>query len=209
MASSLRRRFAATATRAAVTAAIAATLSLSALAQQPTAAPATPGATTAPEAHHMREGHHMRQHGDATQRPTHAHGQRHEKRLENLKGKLQLTATQEPAWSQFTAAMLPGDRPARLDHKDMGALTTPERIDRMRALRAQHAAEADRRGEVTKAFYAVLTPAQQKTFDAQAHRGRGMKGSGQHGHYEGKGNHSGSHGMRASAVPAGSGETTQ
>ena len=70
--------------------------------------------------------------------------------------------------------------------QDMDKLTTPERIDRMRAMRAQHAAEADRRGEATKAFYATLTPEQQKTFDAQAHRGRpmgGMRGGeGRHGH---------------------------
>ena len=85
--------------------------------------------------------------------------------------------------------MQPGERPARLDRQDMDKLTTPERIDRMRALRAQHAAEADRRGEATKAFYAALTPEQQKTFDAQAHRGHrmgGMKG--------GEGRHHGGHG---------------
>lgn len=195
MASFLRRRFTATTASAAVTAAIVATLSLSALAQQPTAAPAVPGTTMAPE------GHPMRQHGDATQRPAYAHGQRHEKRLNNLKGKLQLTTTQEPAWSQFTAAMHPGDRPARLGRQDMAGLTTPERIDRMRALRAQHAAEADRRGEATKAFYAVLTPTQQKTFDAQTHTRRG-----QHGHGGGRGNHGASHGMH---TPGGSGQTTQ
>jgi len=112
-------------------------------------------------------------------------------RMAALKGQLKLTAAQEPAWTAFTAAMQPGERTARLDHKDMDKLTTPERIDRMRALRAQHAAEADRRGEATKTFYAALTPEQQKTFDAQAHRGHrmgGMKG-------EGEGRH-GHHGMR-------------
>lgn len=122
------------------------------------------------------------------------HRERHQahraQRLAGLKDQLKLTPAQEPAWTTFAAAMQPGERPARLDRKDMDQLTTPERIDRMRALRAQHAAEADRRGEATKAFYATLTPEQQKTFDTQARRHHGhpgmggpMKGDGaRHGH---------------------------
>ena len=166
MASPFQRRFAATALLAA--------LALPVSAQQP---PATPPAASAK----APEGRHERRHGD--------HAQRHAKHLAELKAQLKLTAAQEPAWTTFTTAMQPGERPARLDRQDMDKLTTPERIDRMRALRAQHAAEADRRGEATKAFYAALTPEQQKTFDAQAHRGHrmgGMKG--------GEGRHHGGHG---------------
>lgn len=113
-------------------------------------------------------------------------------RMAALKEQLKLTPAQEPAWATYTAALQPGERSARLDRQGMDKLTTPERIDRMRALRAQHAAEADRRGEATKAFYATLTPEQQKTFDAQArhgHRMGGMKGHGEgrhgHGHRQG------------------------
>jgi len=97
----------------------------------------------------------------------------------NMKEKLQLTAAQEPAWNTFISAMQPGERPARLgalDRDEMQKLTTPERIDRMHALRAQRNAEADRRGEATKTFYATLTPAQQKTFDAQTQRMHRMGG---------------------------------
>src|SRR3989338_4530968 len=77
---------------------------------------------------------------------------------------------------------------ASLDRQNMDKPTPPERIGRMRAMRAQHASEADRRGEATKAFYAALTPEQQKTFDAQAHHGHrmaGMRGDGEgrHGHH--------------------------
>ena len=130
---------------------------------------------------------HERHHGDRAEK----RAEHHAKRLAALKGQLKLTAAQEPAWTTFTAAMQPGERPARLDRQNMDKLTTPERIDRMRAMRAQHAAEADRRGEATKAFYAALTPEQQKTFDAQAHHGHrmggmaGMKGDGEgrHGHH--------------------------
>lgn len=86
-----------------------------------------------------------------------------------LKEQLRLTPTQEAAWTEFTAAMEPA-RHARLGWEGMEQLTTPERVDRMRALRLQHAAEADRRGEAVKAFYAQLNPEQQKTLDAH-HRG--------------------------------------
>lgn len=144
-------------------------------------APAPAAGATAPTEGRARAGH-----------PDHReHHQEHRaQRLAKLKDQLKLTPAQEPAWNTFAAAMQPGERPARLDRKDMDQLTTPERIDRMRALRAQHAAEADRRGEATKAFYATLTPEQQKTFDAQARRHHGhpgmggpMKGDGaRHGH---------------------------
>lgn len=89
-----------------------------------------------------------------------------------LKKKLQLTPAQEPAWTAFTASMQPpAGGPARMEeHRGLDKLTTPERIDRMKTLRAEHAAEADRRGEATKTFYAALTPAQQKVFDTETAR---------------------------------------
>lgn len=170
MASPFQRRFAATALFAA--------FALPVLAQQPPAAPPSASAK-APEGRHER---HQQHHADRAQR--------HAKHLANLKAELKLTAAQEPAWTTFTTALQPGERPARLDRQGMDQLTTPERIDRMRALRAQHAAEADRRGEATKAFYAALTPEQQKTFDAKAHRGHRMGGmKGGEGRHRGHGDH--------------------
>ncbi|MBH2042622.1 MAG: Spy/CpxP family protein refolding chaperone [Comamonadaceae bacterium] len=115
-------------------------------------------------------------------------------RANAFKAQLKLTPEQEPAWTAFMAAMQPAERHARLgplDRKEMEKLTTPERIDRMRALRAQHAAEADRRGEAAKTFYATLTPEQQKTFDAHAQRMHGMHDMGGMG---GMGGHRGHHG---------------
>ncbi|MDD2610040.1 MAG: Spy/CpxP family protein refolding chaperone [Giesbergeria sp.] len=82
-----------------------------------------------------------------------------------LKEQLQLSPTQATAWTEFMAAMEP-TRHARLGWEGMEQLSTPERVDRMRALRIQHMADADRRGDAVKAFYAQLNPAQQKTFDA-------------------------------------------
>lgn len=186
MAFHFHRRFAATAVLAA--------LALPVLAQQPPAAHPAPtaGATAQDGRHHHAGGHHAGEHhrGHHGHPGGKHHGHRAEYRarhLAALKDQLQLTPAQEPAWTAFTASMQPGERTARLDRQGMEQLTTPERIDRMRALRAQHAAEADRRGEATKAFYAALTPAQQKTFDARAVRGQhrmGMKqgGEGRHAH---------------------------
>ncbi|HWI83519.1 Spy/CpxP family protein refolding chaperone [Ramlibacter sp.] len=94
-----------------------------------------------------------------------------------LKQILQITPAQENAWNTWIASR----RPADVQRPAPGAwaqLSTPERIDRMRALRAARTAEMDRRGEATKAFYAALTPPQQKAFDALALQrgGRGRHG---------------------------------
>ncbi len=175
--------------RLAATALLAA-LALPVLAQTAPATPPAASASSAAESRHQAGHRHGRHHGD--------HAQRHARHLAELKGQLQLPAAQEPAWAAFTAALQPAERPARLDREGMDKLTTPERIDRMRALRAQHAAEADRRGEATKAFYAALAPEQQKTFDARTlhgHRMGGMKGAeGRHGH--------GGHGGHGKPAPA-------
>ncbi|MBX9835079.1 MAG: Spy/CpxP family protein refolding chaperone [Burkholderiaceae bacterium] len=85
-----------------------------------------------------------------------------------LKHSLELSPAQEPAWNTFIATMQPGERPARLgqlSRDEMQKLTTPERIERMRAQRAQRHAQADLRADAALAFYAELNPAQQKTFD--------------------------------------------
>ena len=181
MAFHFHRRFAATAVLAA--------LALPVLAQQPPAAPPAPtaGATAQDGRHHHAGEHHRGHHGHPGGKHHGHHAEYRARHLAALKDQLQLTPAQEPAWTAFTASMQPGERTARLDRQGMEQLTTPERIDRMRALRAQHAAEADRRGEATKAFYAALTPAQQKTFDVRAVRGQhrmGMKqgGEGRHAH---------------------------
>ena len=111
-----------------------------------------------------------------------------------LKQKLELSAEQEPAWNAFVARMKmekTGERPARAGHQnraDMQKMTTPERIERMRALRAERHAEADKRADAALAFYAALNPAQQMTFDAHTmryqHHFDGQSG-GQSGHKKG------------------------
>lgn len=105
-----------------------------------------------------------------------------DKRNAELKAQLKLTPAQEGAWTTYTAAMKP---PADLiakrpDRAELDKLATPERIDKMKTLRTQHMADInaamERRGEATKAFYATLTPEQQKVFDASATRDHGRDG---------------------------------
>ncbi len=113
-----------------------------------------------------------------------------DKRNAALKAKLKLTPTQEGAWTTYTAAMKPpaGMMDKRADRAELDKLPTPERIDKMKALRTQHMTDMntamDQRGEATKAFYATLTPEQQKVFDSSAMRHRradGRKGGAQDG----------------------------
>ena len=106
----------------------------------------------------------------------------------DLKAKLKITPAQEGAWSSYTAAMQPpagmGVHPYA-QHADMDKLTSPERVDKMRALRAERMgqmnAEMDKRGNATKALYAALTPEQQKVFDAEHQR------RSEHGNHRGHG----------------------
>ncbi|HWI78056.1 MAG TPA: Spy/CpxP family protein refolding chaperone [Ramlibacter sp.] len=94
------------------------------------------------------------------------------KRLADFKQKLQLSPGQEAAWNSYVDALKPSGMHQRRDRADLARLPTPERIDRMRALRAERMAQMDRRGDATKTFYAILTPQQQKIFDdATARRG--------------------------------------
>ena len=104
------------------------------------------------------------------------------RRLGELKQKLQITAAQEGAWTAWTGAMAPA-RMQRPDRAEFARLTTPERIDRMRAHRAQRNADMDKRMDATKAFYAALSAEQKTTFDAEGMRFmRGGKRGGMGGH---------------------------
>lgn len=91
-----------------------------------------------------------------------------------LKEKLKITAAQEGAWTAFTSTLQPSAdmHQRRMDMRaEMDKLTTPERIDKMRSLRAERDARMDKRASATKTFYAALSPEQQKVFDAQTMRG--------------------------------------
>lgn len=99
-----------------------------------------------------------------------------QRRAERLRDVLQLRPDQEPALRAFTEAMRPpeGLRERMMERRqEMRELSTPERLDRMKAHMAERQAAFDRRAAAIKRFYAALTPAQQKAFDAMRPMGRG------------------------------------
>lgn len=104
-------------------------------------------------------------------------------RAEAFKQKLQITPAQESAWTNFQASMQAGKgepRQPRMNRQEMQNLTAPERVDRMRAMHQERAAEMDRRGEAVKTFYAALSPEQQKVFDQESARMMQRHGKGKH-----------------------------
>lgn len=137
---------------------------------QTQAAPGAPADTQAQQGRHV----------DPARR-----AERINRHLADLKQKLQITSAQEGAWNSFATAMQPPAPMQRPDRQAMAAMSTPERIDQMRAMRERHSAEMDRRAEATKAFYAQLSPEQKKTFDSETAR------MFQRGHQGGHGGHGG------------------
>lgn len=167
-------------TRRALAAALISGLGLAAIAQTPPAQPAPqggPGMTQGGGMHGARgEG---RGHRDPAKM-----AERMAKRQAELKQKLAITPAQEGAWTAWTASMKPPANLQRPNREEMAKLTTPERIDRMRQMRAQRQAEMDKRADATKTFYAALNADQKKVFDAEtARRFGGPRGG--HGHHRG------------------------
>lgn len=122
--------------------------------------------------------------------------QRRDARLAKLKETLKIAPEQEAAWSAFVARTAPeGKPPARDDRRagreDWRKLSTPERLDRMEAFKAERDAEMAKRNDAVRSFYAALTPEQQKVFDERAtgpRPGRHVKdhGPGAHGKHHGQ-----------------------
>lgn len=167
-----------------------ATFGASAMAEGPTTAPAP--AASAKQAG-PQAGHHMMGQRDPAKMQAWV-----AKRMAALKARLKITPAQEGAWTSFAAAMQPpahmGQRPTAEQRAEYARLTTPERIDKMRAMRTQRMADMntalDKRGEATKTFYAALSPEQQKTFDAEQlkmgqRHGRGHHDGGMGMHHKG------------------------
>jgi hypothetical protein len=130
-----------------------------------------------------KQGQSMRHHGMGQMDPLKMQAMV-EKRLTNLKMQLKLTPAQEGNWTAFTTAMKPpADKKNSMhpDKAELAKLTTPERIEKMKALHTQHmtemSANMDKRGEATMVFYATLSPDQQKAFDANTLQGHGSHSS--------------------------------
>jgi hypothetical protein len=138
-------------------------------AQTPAAPGSMPGDTTVGAAHSGMMMRHEGGHRDPARMQAMI-----AKRLGELKAKLKLAPEQEAAWTTFTTAMTPPAMAGKMERPnpaDMAKLSTPERIDKMRAMHDQrHATMSTRmnqRGEAAKAFYATLTAEQKTVFDAE------------------------------------------
>ncbi|KQT12296.1 Spy/CpxP family protein refolding chaperone [Ramlibacter sp. Leaf400] len=156
-----------------LTCALLASLGIAAQAQTP-ATPAAPAASSAERQH----GHHGKKFDPAKRT------EMVNKRLADLKQKLKVGPNQETAWTSFSTAMQPSAQRARPDRDAIARMSTPDRIDHLRALRDQRNAEMDRRAEATKSFYGQLSAEQKKTFDDETvrmfgHR-HGRGGMGRH-----------------------------
>jgi periplasmic protein CpxP/Spy len=156
-----------------------------------TAISAVAQAPTAPAAGQPEMQSQGRQAGERGMDPARAQRmqERIARRMAGFKEKLAITPAQEGAWTTWTQAMKPPAHLQRLDRRELAQLSTPERLDRMRAHHATRMAEMDRRAEATKAFYAGLTAEQKKTFDEASlrmgKRGHGPRGHGGYGHHRG------------------------
>lgn len=155
-------------------------LGLAAVAQ--TTTPSAPPQPQQQQQQQQMRGDHGRMDGERAERWRARMQERRAQKLADLKTQLRIAPAQESAWNAWTGAMQPPAARQRPDRSELLALTTPQRIDRMRELRAQRMAEMDKRGDATKAFYGALTQEQQRVFDAVGLR-----------HGGGKGHHGGGH----------------
>jgi hypothetical protein len=130
------------------------------------------------------------------------------KRMAGFKARLKITPEQEANWAAFAAGVAPpamtatmgADQRAaamqRPNWAELEKLSTPERLDKLRALReareGRFKAARAKREDATKTFYATLQPEQKTVFDAAMMRmlqrrlgGHGEHGGG-HGGYRGR-----------------------
>ena len=97
-------------------------------------------------------------------------------RMTDLRGKLNLSASQEKAWNDYSEVITSSIKvPKMRDKAELATMTAPERLEKMHAKVKEHEAVMARLLEATKTFYAQLTPEQQKIFDAETLMARGKK----------------------------------
>ena len=96
-----------------------------------------------------------------------------DKRQTELKAKLHLTPSQEPAWNAFVQGMKVPAKPLAqsMDRDVLANLSTPERMEKMNTAHEANLAAMQthikQRTEATRTFYNQLSVEQQKVFDAE------------------------------------------
>lgn len=97
-------------------------------------------------------------------------GAHHAQRLNEIKAKLHLDASQEAAWKTFSDAMQPPQHGTWADRASLEKMSTPERVDHMQARHEHMRLEMKKRGDAAKTFYASLNGDQKKIFDTESLR---------------------------------------
>lgn len=104
-------------------------------------------------------------------------GERMKERAQKLHDALQLSGSQEQAWTTFVAAMHPAHpNVKRGDFRDFAKLPAPQRMQKMIEMSKRRTAMMEQRQAALNTFYGTLTPQQQKVFDEQTSRGMGGHG---------------------------------
>ena len=83
-----------------------------------------------------------------------------------MKNELKITSAQESVWNQFVEANTQTFRPSRAATAEQyNRMTTPQRIEYTRQLRAEQQQLVTRRENASLSLYNQLSPAQRKAFD--------------------------------------------
>lgn len=108
---------------------------------------------------------------------------RQEAQAKALHAILNLRPDQEAAFQAFQAAMTPPphDHHDHVDRAAASGMTTLQRLDRVADHMAKRDAEFRRRADAIRAFYAALSPDQQRAFDALPMMRDGDRGMGHGG----------------------------
>lgn len=120
----------------------------------------------------------------------------HAKHVAKLHDSLKITAAQEPAWKTFTDSMHPQEAmmpPAKMSHEEMEKMSAPDRLEKHLAMQQKHLEMMQTHLAALKAFYAVLTPEQQKVMNKEVVRM-------EHQHH-GKMGHEGHWGTKSDQTP--------
>lgn len=94
------------------------------------------------------------------------HGKQMEQHHKKLQTALKLTPAQEEAWKKLLDSEMPMVMSAPMKPDGLVKLTTPERAEKMLERMKEKQLHQAEHVAALKEFYAVLTPEQQKSFDA-------------------------------------------
>jgi len=115
----------------------------------------------ADDAHCDRAGHSHWQHQDRSEFIAQHQAQLHDQ--------LKLSASQEANWASYIENTKPPEHPDRQQWEALSKLPTPERLDRILALKTEQLKKLEARNQAVKSFYATLTDDQKKIFDGAFH----------------------------------------